>query len=114
MNGAAGVEAVRMGRDAAHGMHRDRPANHPVMPAAGGVAPGDIERDGLIEGDIGKLGGDASDGRRLGTPQRSATAIGTPIVGEIALSQKLEGRHRAPPVGQACRAMKRWPDLADR
>ena len=39
MQRAAGVEAVRMRRDAAHRMHRDRPAAHRLVPPPGPVGP---------------------------------------------------------------------------
>ena len=59
---AAGVEAVGVGRDAAHGVHADRPADHLLVAAAGPVGPGDVERDLLLEGGVRQLGGDAADG----------------------------------------------------
>ena len=44
MDRAAGVEAVGMRRDAAHRMHRDRPAEHRLVAPSGPVGPGRIER----------------------------------------------------------------------
>ena len=88
---AAGVEAVGVGRDAAHGVHADGAADHLVVAAAEPVGPGDVEGDLLLEGGVRQLGGDAADGgggdarlllgalgrirRRRGTARRAA---GTP------------------------------------
>ena len=62
MNGAAGLKAVGMGRDAAHGMHGDRAANRLVMAAAEIIRPRNIELDLLLEGHLRQFGGDARDG----------------------------------------------------
>ena len=58
---AAGVKPVRMGGDAAHGVHRDRPADHLVLLAPGPVGPFDVEHDFLVERGLGQFGGDAPD-----------------------------------------------------
>ena len=60
--GCGGVEAVGVGRDAAHGVHADGAADHLVVAAPGPVGPGDVERDLLLEGRMRQLGGDAADG----------------------------------------------------
>ena len=58
------LEAVGMGRDAAHGMERHRPADEAVMPLAVHVGPGLVDEDRLVEGDAGDLGGKPADRRR--------------------------------------------------
>jgi hypothetical protein len=71
---AAGLEAVGMGGDAAHGVHGDGPADHLVVLAPFSRSRA-VEDDLLLEGDMRDLGGDAADllGRNAG---RSATASG--------------------------------------
>ena len=63
VDGAAGVEAVGMRRDAAHRMHA-RPAGRPC--ARGGVRPSRSRaarpRPSSLEGGVRELGGDAPDG----------------------------------------------------
>ena len=99
MDGAAGVEAVGVGRDAAHGVHRDRPADHALVTPAGRVGPRHVDGDALFEGGVGQLGGDALDrggrdagalGHRLGRVARV----------EIALGDEMERRHGLAAVGQ--------------
>ena len=72
---ARGVEAVGVGRDAAHGVHADGAADHLVVPAAVPVGPGDVEGDLLLEGGMRQLGGDAADGA-AGTPLTAAACSG--------------------------------------
>ena len=67
MQSTAGMKAVGMSADAAHGMHRNRPAHHFLMPTTQRISPGLIECDGLIEGDIGHLGRDATNAFRIQT-----------------------------------------------
>ena len=62
MDGAAGLETVGMGRDAAHGVHRDGAAHHLLVVAAEMIRPRNVERDLLLEGSAGELGCDAPDG----------------------------------------------------
>ena len=61
VNEPAGLEAVRVGRDAAHGVHGDGTADHFLVTAPVDVRPGNIERDGLLEGDLRHLVGVAAD-----------------------------------------------------
>ena len=65
MQCTAGMKAVGMGADAAHGMHRNRPAHHFLMPTAERISPGLIERDGLVEGNVSHLGRDAANAFRI-------------------------------------------------
>ena len=65
MQRAAGVKAVGMGADAAHGVQRDRTTHHFLMPTAQRISPGLIQRDGLVEGHIGHLSGDAANAIRI-------------------------------------------------
>ncbi len=97
MDGAAGVEAVGVGRDAAHGVHGDRPAAHRLVAAARPVGPGDRQLDRLLEGDMGELGGDPPD-RRCGDAAALGDRIGRIAVVEIALGEQLEDRDAAPAV----------------
>ena len=62
MQDAAGLEPVRVGGDAAHRMHRHRPADHPVVLAAGPIDPGNVQAVVVVERRGGKLGGDAANG----------------------------------------------------
>jgi hypothetical protein len=89
---AAGVEAVGVGRDAAHRVHRDRAAAHGGVAAAGPVGPGDGELDRLVEGDVGELGGEAADGVGGNAAGRGDGVGGVARV-EVALGDQLEDRH---------------------
>ena len=102
----AGVEAVGVGGDAAHGMHADRAADHLLVAATEPVGPGDVEGDLFLEGGMRQLGGDAADGGGgdaglLGDP------LGRIVGAEESLGQQLEHRNRLAPVGQAERARQR-------
>jgi len=55
------LEAVGMGRDAAHGVKADRAARHGLMRLAAEIGPFVIEGDRLVKGDAGDFGGDAAD-----------------------------------------------------
>src|SRR3546814_10572192 len=61
---AAGVEAVAVRADAAHGVHRDRAADHLVVLAAPGVGPGDGQRELAVERGLREFARDAGDGVR--------------------------------------------------
>ena len=61
MQRPAGLEAVGMRRDAAHGVDRDGPAQHGLVAGAAEIGPGPGQGDGAFEGDFGQLGGDAAD-----------------------------------------------------
>lgn len=63
MNQPAGMKPVGMGRNAAHGMHRNRPPGGFFVNAPRPIRPGDIERDAFLKGRVRKFGGDSSDGR---------------------------------------------------
>ena len=99
MQRAAGLEAVGMGRDAAHRMQRDRAAAHRLVTPPGPVGPRHRELDLLLEGGVGDLGGEPPD--RLG---RDAAGLGDRFGRiarvEIALGDELEHRHGAAAVGQ--------------
>ncbi len=60
---AAGVKAVGMGRDAAHGVHGDRPADHALVAPAEAVGPRLLDDDLLLEGRLGQFRGDPADSR---------------------------------------------------
>ncbi len=59
---AAGLEAIGMGRDAPHGMHRDRAAHRLLVETAKVIRPRNIELNLLAEGDLGQFGGNPPDG----------------------------------------------------
>ena len=99
MQDARGVEAVGVGRDAAHGVHADRAADHLVVPAAVPVGPGDVEGDLLLEGGMRQLGGDAADGGCRHAGHRR-DVLGRVVGSEKALGHQLEHRHRLAPVGE--------------
>ncbi len=106
MQDAAGVETVRVGRDAAHGMHADRPADHLVVAAAGPVRPRDVEHDLFLEGGVRQLGGDAADA--VGGDTRLLLDLLRRILrGEKPLGQQLEYRHRLAAVGERERSRQR-------
>ena len=99
MQRAAGLEPVRVGRDPAHRMQRDRPAAHRLVAPPGPVGPRHGELDFLLEGGAGHLGGEPANRRGrnaagLGDGLRRVARI------EIALGHQLEDRHGAPAVGQ--------------
>ena len=56
------LEAVGMGRDAAHGVKGHRPPDEAIMPLAVHVRPRLVDEDRLLEGDAGDLGGKPADG----------------------------------------------------
>ena len=96
---AAGLEAVGVGRDAAHGVHRHRPAEEAGMLLAACIGPGLLDEHRPLERDMADLGGDPPD--RLG---RDAAALGHGFRRvarvAVALGQQREHRQRAPAVGQ--------------
>ncbi len=92
MQRAAGLEAVRMRRNSAHGMHRDRPADHAVMLFALPVGPGLLDHHFLFKGGLGQIG------RQLADPLgRDANLRGhrfrRVIICQIGLGHQREGRH---------------------
>ncbi len=105
MNGAAGVKAVRVGRDAAHRVHGHRPADHARVALPGPVGPGLLDHHLLLEGGMSELGGDSADGcggdaRPLGDRSRRIGGI------EAAAREDLEHRDRAPSVPERQGAVK--------
>ena len=97
MDGAAGVEAVGVGRDAAHRVHGDRPAAHRLVAASGPVRPGDGQLDRLLEGDMREFGGDPADGRGIDAAA-FRHRVGRIAVVEITFGEQLEDRDAAPAV----------------
>ena len=99
VDGAAGVEPIGMCRDAAHRMHRHRPAGHRCVPPPRRIGPRLVQLDRLVERNVGQFAGDAADRRR-----RDAAGfrhhIGSIAAVEIALSKQMEHRQRAAPVGE--------------
>ena len=91
MEGAAGLEPVGMGRDAAHGVEADRAADHPVVFHAAEIGPFAVDRDLFLEGDTRQFRGDGAD-----TVRRDAAGIGHGfggvVVGEIAFCDQVEDR----------------------
>ncbi len=95
MQRAAGLEAVGMGRDAAHRMHADRAPDHLLMAPAGRVGPGLVQHHRAGERDLRQLGRDPPDRRRR-DPGRPCHRVGTVGGVEVALGQQLEHRPRVP------------------
>ena len=62
MQRARRLEPVGMGRQAAHGMERHRPADEALVALAVHVGPWLLDDDRLVEGDAGDLGRKAADG----------------------------------------------------
>ena len=102
VDGAAGVKAVAVGGDPAHGVHGHGPADHLVVAAAEAVGPPDRQLDGLLEGDPRQIGGDAPD-----RPRRDSAGPGHPVrrvrVIQVALDDPLKAGHRPPAVRQGDR-----------
>ena len=96
---AAGLEPVRMRRDAAHCMERDRTATHRIVPPSGPIGPRDRQLDLLLERGLGDLGGEPPYRR-----SRDATGLrhrlGRIARVEIAFRHQLKHRDRASAVGQ--------------
>ena len=99
VQGAAGMEAVGMGGDAAHGMHGDGAADHLLVPPSGPVGPGYVEGDFLLEGGMGDLGSEPLDCRGI---EASLFGNGIRRIGwvEIPFGQQFEGRNGFPAVRQ--------------
>ena len=92
MNGAAGVETVGVGRNAAHGVHGDRATDHVVVLAAPCVSPRDIKHDLFFKRHMSQLSGDALD--LLGLEACFLSHVFRCIfIREITLGHDLEGRH---------------------
>ncbi len=89
MERPAGLEAVGMGRDAAHGVEADRAAGDGLVPRAAEVGPGLVYGDGLFERRIGEFGGDALDGGG-GDAGALGDSFGGVVVREVAVRQALE------------------------
>ena len=84
MQGAAGVKAVGVRRDAAHGVHADGSADRLQVSPPPGVGPRHVQRDRLLERRMRQLGGDPPYGRcRDAGPGRDG--LGTVFVGEVLL-----------------------------
>ena len=106
------MEAVGVGRDAAHGVHADGPADHLVVAPAGPIRPGDVERDLLFEGGVRQLGGDAAH-RGGGDAGLLLGALGGVGVGQEALGEQLEYRNCLAAVGQPESAGERGRQITE-
>ena len=110
MQRAAGLEAVGMGRDAAHRVHR-RPAGRRIVswrrPAQS--VHGCRSSIACSKATCGDLGGDAADRVGRDAAASAATASGAYSRVEIALGDQLEHRHGAAAVGQRRLADERGP-----
>ena len=91
---AAGLEAVGMGRDAAHGVHRDRPADHLLVPAARPVGPRLVEHRSAARTRHGRARRRCGGCVAASTPQSLGDRVGRVFVVEEALGDELEGRDR--------------------
>ena len=94
VNGPAGLKPVGMGRDAAHGVHRHRAADHLVVLFALPVGPGLVDDNLFLEGRLRQLRRDPAD--RL---DRHATSFGDGLRRVVRLQifpgQQLEHRGAA-------------------
>ena len=111
VDGTAGMEAVGMSRNTAHGVHRDRPTDHRVVLASGPVGPGLVNLDLLLECGVRQFGGDATnrigrnaDRRRDGVWRIAVVKIAPGVRRQEwrgSAHRPLRGRIRA---GRSCRA----------
>ena len=108
MQRARRLEAVGMGRDAAHGMERHRPADEALMAVAVHVGPWLVDADRLVEGDAGDFGGKAAD-RLGGDAGLGGDGFRRIFRVEIFFGEKLERRHARTAVGELVAAGKRRP-----
>ena len=106
MQDAAGVEAIGVGGDAAHGVHAHRPAHHLLMPAAEPVGPGNVERDLLLERRMRQLGGDPPNGRRRNS-RLLLRPLGRVLGRDKAFGHELEHRNRLAVIGETEAARQR-------
>jgi hypothetical protein len=97
MDGAANVEAVRMGRDAAHGMHRDRASAHTLVVHPMAIGRRDRKLDCLLERHLGELSRNPPDGGGRDAAARG-DRIGCIGLVEIALRNERKDRHARAPV----------------
>ena len=110
VQGAAGLKPVGVGRDAAHRVHRHRPADEAVVTAAGPVGPRRLDHDLLGEGGVGQLGGQPAD-RRRGDTGAGGNRVRCVLRIEVALGHELEHRHCRATVGQRVGAGQRRRDV---
>ena len=89
MQGAAGLEAVRVGGDAAHRVEGDRAAGHRRVAGAVDVGPGALEGDLALEGCLRELGGEAADRHRV-EPAGGGDRLGREGGVEIGVGHQLE------------------------
>ncbi len=61
VQGAAGLKAVGMGGNSAHGMEADRAARHGFVGLAAEIRPFMVQLEGLVKGDAGQFGGNGAD-----------------------------------------------------
>ena len=116
MQRARRLEAVGMGRDAAHGVEGDRPADEAVMPLAVHVGPWLLDGDRLVEGDAGDLGGKPAD-RLGGDAGLGRDRLRRVFRVEISFGKQLEGRHARSArrrAGSGPKAPAARPCVADR
>ena len=89
------MEAVGVGGNAAHRMHGDRPAGHPLVPPSGPVRPRLLDRHRLLERGAGDLGGDPPNRCRRHAG-RASDGVGCELRLLVAAYEKFErGRPRA-------------------
>ena len=89
MKRAAGLKAVGMCRDAAHGVEADRPPDHLVMPFAAEISPRLVDLKSLVKRDAGQLCRDRTD-----TVGGNTTALchgfGGVVVSQIPLCHQVQ------------------------
>ena len=101
MQRATGLKPVRVGRNAAHRMQRDRAASHRFVAPARPIGPRHGEFDFLVKCSARHLGREPPDCRRP-YPASAGDALGRVAGVQIALGNKLEHRHGSPAIGKHC------------
>ena len=99
MQRAAGVKTVRMRGDAAHRMHRHRPADHFGVFAPVRIRPALRQADFLPERDVGDFGGDAAD-RVCAHAAFGSDRVRSVLRAKKSFGHQLERGNGVAPVGQ--------------
>ncbi len=89
VQGARGLEAVGVGRDAAHGVHGHGAADHLLVLFAFPVGPRDVEGDFFLESHASQLCGDGAD-TVGGDAHTLGHGIGGVFVGQVFLGENFE------------------------
>ena len=91
MQRTAGLEPIGMGRDAAHGVERDRAARHRLVMLAAEVGPCVLKLERFVKGDARQFGGDGADARR-GDATALSHGFGRVLFTQILLGHLVKDR----------------------